>query len=261
MEIKIKKAIKAGNSSAVILPRAWLNKQVRVELIKKTEEIILTDVIEILKKHIPLSSIIGIYLAGSYARREEDENSDIDVLVITDGIDKEMIQEGVYNLLVISYQLLHQKLNQDLFPIGQMLKEAKPLLNYDYIKDLEIKVTKKNVKWYLDSTKEKLEMIGKYIDDALLKKNKHLEDKIAYTLVLRIKTLEIIKKLMQNKSYSKKEFLKLIKKISNGTNAYERYLAIKNDLKDENKLRIEEAKALYNYLKHDLARVKRMISR
>ena len=261
MEIKIKKAIKAGNSSAVILPRAWLNKQVRVELIKKTEEIILTDVIEILKKPIPLSSIIGIYLAGSYARKEEDENSDIDVLVITDGIDKEMIQEGVYNLLVISYQLLHQKLNQDLFPIGQMLKEAKPLLNYDYIKDLEIKVTKKNVKWYLDSTKEKLEMIGKYIDDALLKKNKHLEDRIAYTLVLRIKTLEIIKKLMQNKSYSKKEFLKLIKKISNSTNAYERYLAIKNDLKDENKLRIEEAKALYNYLKHDLARVKRMISR
>ena len=261
MEIKIKKAIKAGNSSAVILPRAWLNKQVRVELIKKTEEIILTDVIEILKKPIPLSSIIGIYLAGSYARKEEDENSDIDVLVITDGIDKEMIQEGVYNLLVISYQLLHQKLNQDLFPIGQMLKEAKPLLNYDYIKDLEIKVTKKNVKWYLDSTKEKLEMIGKYIDDALLKKNKHLEDRIAYTLVLRIKTLEIIKKLMQNKSYSKKEFLKLIKKISNNTNAYERYLAIKNDLKDENKLRIEEAKALYNYLKHDLARVKRMISR
>jgi len=259
MEIQIKKAIKAGNSSAVILPRAWLNKQVRVELVKKTADIILTDVIEILKRHIPLKSVIGIYLAGSYARGEEEKDSDIDILIITDDIDKEMIEEGAYNLLIVSYQLINQKLNQNLFPIGQMLKEAKPLLNYDYIKDLEIKVTKKNVKWYLDSTKEKLEIIGKYIDGALLKKNKHLEDRIAYTLVLRIRTLEIIKKLIQNKSYSKKEFLKLIKKISNGTNTYERYLAIKNDLKDESKLKIEEAKALYDYLKHDLARVKGMV--
>jgi len=30
MEIEIKKAIRAGNSSAVILPRAWLSKEVRV---------------------------------------------------------------------------------------------------------------------------------------------------------------------------------------------------------------------------------------
>jgi antitoxin component of MazEF toxin-antitoxin module len=45
MEIQIKKAIKAGNSSAVILPRAWLNKDIRVELIKKTPEIILSEVI------------------------------------------------------------------------------------------------------------------------------------------------------------------------------------------------------------------------
>ena len=29
MESKIKKTVKAGNSSAVILPRAWLNKNVR----------------------------------------------------------------------------------------------------------------------------------------------------------------------------------------------------------------------------------------
>ena len=259
MEIQIKKAIKAGNSSAVILPRAWLNKQVRVELIKKTNDIILTEVIEILKKHIPLNSIIGIYLTGSYARGEEEKESDIDVLIITDNLDKEMIQEGVYNLLIVSHQLLIQKLNQDLLPIGQMLKEAKPLLNSDYIRDLEIRVTKKNVKWYLESTEEKLDILKKYIEDALTKKKKHLEDRIAYTVVLRIRTLEIIRRLIQSKKYSKKEFLRLIKRISNGANAYERYLVIKNDLKDESKLKIDEAQKLYNYLKQDLKRVKRMI--
>jgi len=261
MEIQIKKAIKAGNSSAVILPRAWLNKQVRVELIKKTDDIILTEVIEILKKYIPLNSTIGIYLAGSYARGEEEKESDIDVLIITDNIDKEMIQEGAYNLLIVSYQLLIQKLNQDLLPIGQMLKEAKPLLNSDYIRDLEIKVTNKNIGWYLESTVEKLKILQRYMEDVLTKKKKYLEDRIAYTLVLRIRTLEIIRRLIQNKRYSKKEFLRLIKRISNGTNAYERYLAVKNDLKDESRLKIDEAQKLYNYLKQDLKKIKRMVDK
>ena len=259
MEIQIKKAIKAGNSSAVILPRAWLDKEVRIELIKKTPGVILNDVLEILKKNISLESVIGIYLTGSYARGEEEEKSDIDLLIITDDIDKKMIQEGMYNVLIVSYQLLYQKLEQDLFPVGQMLKEAKPLLNSDYIKDLEIKVTKKNVKWYLDTTKDKLEVIKEYIDDANGKNKKYLGDRIAYTLVLRIRTLEIIKKLVQNKNYSKKEFVKLIKTISNGTNAYERYLIIKNHLKEGEKLSVNETERLYEYLKKDLVRVKKMI--
>src|SRR3972149_65255 len=113
MQAQIKKAIKAGNSSAVILPRAWLNKEVRIELVKKTPEMILYDVLEILKKKIDLASIIGIYLTGSYARDEEDQNSDIDVLVVTKGVDKEMISEGSYNLLIMSYELLYQKLKED----------------------------------------------------------------------------------------------------------------------------------------------------
>jgi len=260
MEIQIKKAIKAGNSSAVILPRTWLNKEVRIELVEKTPEIIVQDVIEILKKHIPLIPIIGIYLVGSYARGEEDETSDIDILVITDNYDKEMISEGIYNILVVSYQLLFQKLNKNLFPVGQMLKEAKPLLNSDYIKNIEIKVTKQNVKWYIDTTKEKLEIIKEYIDYAR-SKNKNLGDRIAYTLILRIRTLEIIKRLIQNKNYSKKEFVRLIKKISGSANAYDGYLAFKNKLKEGNRLKINESEKLHEYLKKDLERVKKMVGR
>jgi len=259
MEIQIKKAIKAGNSSAVILPRAWLNKEVRVELIKKTPETILKEVIEILKENISLESIIGIYLVGSYARQEENENSDIDILVITDDIDKEVIEKGIYNVLIVSYQLLHQKLEQDLFPIGQMLKEAKSLLNSNYIKDLDIKVTKKNVKWYLDTTKEKLDIIKEYIDDAKKENRNHIRDRIAYTLVLRIRTLEIIKKLIQNKNYSNRKFVGLINKVSVGTNAYEGYLTVKNNLKERNRVTISETEKLYEYLKRDLAKAKNMI--
>lgn len=257
MEVQIKKTVKAGNSSAVILPRAWLNKEVRIELIKKTPKIILYDVLEILKKNIDLASIIGIYLVGSYSRGEEGENSDIDLLIITKGIDKEMISEGMYNILIISYELLYQKLNQDLFPIGQMIKEAIPLLNSDYLDLIEVKVTRKNIKWYLDTTEEKLKIIEKVLDKT--KNKKYLSDKIAYTLILRIRTLEIIKKLIQNRDYSKKDFVKLIKRISNGKNAYERYLAVKNNLEERQGISIEETKRLYKYLKDELIKVKKLV--
>lgn len=257
MQFQVKKTIKAGNSSAVILPRAWLNKEVRVELIKKPLEQMLHEVLTILNNRIQLESIIGIYLVGSYARGEEDKNSDIDILVITKGIDKEVINEGMYNILIISEELLTQKLIQDLFPIGQMIYEAEPLLNSNYLKLIKIEVTKENVKWYLDTTAEKLKIIGKYINK--LEKQKYLSDRFAYTLVLRIRTLEIIKKLIQNKQYSKKEFIQIINQISGSKNSYERYLAVKNNLKEQNKLKKEEAEKLYDYLEKDLIKVKEMV--
>jgi len=260
MQVQIKKTVKAGNSSAVVLPRAWLNKQVRVELVKKTPEIILNETLEILKNNIPLSEIIGIYLVGSYARKEQDENSDIDILIITKDIDKQMINQGIYSLLIVSSGLLHQKLNQDLFPIGQMIKEATPLLNSYYLDSINIKVTKKNVKWYLDTTKERLDIIEEYISEYKKQNKKYLSDKIAYTLILRIRTIEIIKKLIKNKPYLKKDFEKLIKRIAKSNNPYKRYLAVKNNLKDEQGISIQETERLYNYLEKDLVKVKAMVA-
>ena len=261
MEVQIKKAIKAGNSSAVILPRSWLNKDVRIELIKKSPDIILSDVINLAKKYIDLGDIIGIYLTGSYARKEEDKDSDIDILIITRNIDRKLINEGIYNLLIISSELLKQKLKEDLFPIGQMIKEAKPLLNSDYLSSLNVKITKDNVKWYLDTTEEKIKLIKKIINKEKDKNKKYVNDKIAYTLILRIRTLYIIRKLILNQNYSKKDFIILMKRVSKGMNAYERYLAVKNNLKEENGVSIEETERLYKYLIELLVEVKKSVSK
>lgn len=257
MEAQIKKAIKAGNSSAVVLPRSWLNKEVRVELFRKTPEIILSDVINIARKYVDIKEIIGIYLVGSYARGEEDDSSDIDMLVITKNVDKQMINEGIYNLLIVSSMLLKQKLDNDLFPIGQMLKEAKPILNSDYLDSIEVKVTKKNTKWYLETTKDKLKIIKKILDR--IKNKKDISDLVAYTLVLRIRTLCIIKKLILNEDYSKREFIKIIKKISEGTNAYEGYLAVKKSQQEKNRITFDETERLYKYLLDQLLEVKKIL--
>ena len=259
MEVQIKKAIRAGNSSAVILPKSWLNKEVRIELLKKTPEIILSDIIRIIKNYINLSDIMGIYLIGSYARDEEDEDSDIDILIITKDIDKEMIYEGIYNILIISSKLITQKLKNDLFPIGQMLKEAKALLNAPYVNQIKVEVTKNNVEWYIKTTGDKLKIIKKVLDWTNQKNKGYVDDIIAYTLVLRIRTLYIIKKLIENESYSKKEFIKMIKRISKATNAYERYLAVKNNSKENKGIIIIEAERLYEYLRTELSDIKRIL--
>lgn len=255
MEIQIKKTVRAGNSSAVILPRAWLNKEVRIELVKKTNETILCEAINILKEYIGLGEIIGIYLVGSYAREEEDENSDIDILAITKNTDRDVINEGIYSILLVSEELLNQKLRINLFPVGQMIKEAKPLINSSYLDKLEIKITKSNVKWYLDTTKDKLELIRQFILEIKDKKAK-VSDSVAYTLVLRMRTLYIIKQLIQSKKYLKKDLIHIIKRVSGGNEAYEGYLAVKNNNKDKNRISLEEVEKMYGYLKKQLEEVK-----
>ena len=259
MEIQIKKAVKAGNSSAVILPRAWLNKEVRIELVKKSHESILIDTINIIKKYLSLESVIGIYLVGSYARGEEDENSDIDLLVVTSNIDKEIINEGIYNVSIISKELLKENLSRDLFPIGQMIKEAKPLLNYEYLNSINVEVTKNNIRWYVDTTQIKLDLIKKVLDKYKKNNRDYVSDSVAYTLILRLRTMEIIKKMIKNKDYSKKDFISKINNISRSPNAYEGYLAVKNNLKKKNRVSLEESEKLYEYLKEELASVKKLV--
>lgn len=259
MEIQIKKTIKAGNSSAVVLPRAWLNKEVRVELVHKTSEMIFSDVSTILAKYTDLSAIIGIYLTGSYARNEEDERSDIDILVITDEFDRELIREGMYSILLVSTKLLKWKLEKDLFPLGQMIREAKPLLNSAYLNSIQIKATKKNVKWYIDTTEEKLQIIKEVIAIARKRNRKILSDKVAYTLVLRIRTMYILNRLLKNENYMKKDFIMLLKKISGGTHAYERYLSVKNNGGDEEGITLEETENLFIYLQNMLNAIKKII--
>src|SRR3990167_91548 len=108
MEI-MKRTIKSGNASAVVLPKAWLNRNVKVELIDQSHEIILQEVMEIVKSKMELSKIIGVYLVGSYAREEQDEHSDIDILIISEDVDSELIKVGSYEIMIVSLKLLNYK--------------------------------------------------------------------------------------------------------------------------------------------------------
>jgi len=256
----LKKTIKSGNASAVVLPKAWLDKRVRVELIDKTPETILYDVLEIIKPTVSLPDIIGIYLVGSYARVDQTDESDIDILIISQKTSKELIKKGNYEILIVSLDLLYYKLKKDLLPIGAMLKEARPLLNANFLIYLDIKVTKKNVRWYLETTHDRLKTIKESIDTIQSNKpNGKLSDAIAYSLILRLRTVYMIDCLKRGVDYKKGDFLKLVKTISGSLIAYERYVYAKGNDEYGRELPVSEGRKVYEYLKDYLKKIENSV--
>ena len=125
----VRKIVRVGNSAGVVLQREWLNGIAKVELVRKPLNI-KKDILEILDPY--LENVLGVYLTGSYARGEETENSDVDILVITDGISKR-IESGKYNIIMVSENELRDHIKKIAFPLIPMIAEAKALVNNNLI--------------------------------------------------------------------------------------------------------------------------------
>ena len=126
MEIIVKQTREVGTSAGVLLPRSWLNKQVVVKLFLPSKEEIIRDVLDILIKNNLIEEIKGIYLFGSYARGDYGSDSDIDILVITQNINK-LIDEGNYEIILVSEQNLDKNLPTSLYYIS-MIREMKVII-------------------------------------------------------------------------------------------------------------------------------------
>lgn len=233
-----------GNSAGILLPKDMAGKEARVIVIERTLNI-KKEIFEILSAY--LEDILGIYLIGSYARNEQTERSDIDILAITNKTDKR-IEHGKYSIILISKDILENQLKNNILPLLPMLKEAKPVLNSSLIENYkDSELTKKNLKWHIETTKSALKMNKAFIDFCKDYRRK-CSDKTAYSLILRLREVYIIDCLIKNKIWDNKKFLKLIKSISGSLNAYEGYLRIKNNKKPEKSLNVEEAGKIYDYV-------------
>src|SRR4030042_91090 len=240
----IRTAIKVGNSAGVLLPKQYLNSQVKVVLQPLNIE---RDILEILLEENLLKNTLGIYLVGSYARKEQKIESDIDVLVITSSISKKIIRER-YEIILLTKEQVEKQLKTNIVPLLPMLKEAKPIINGTLLeKYKQTKLTKKNLKWHIETTKSAMKVIEKSI--SLAKELGIKEgDSSAYSLILRLRGVHIVNCLKKDKLWSKKEFLNLIKEIAGSLKAYEGYSRAKADKKTKEGLPIEEAEKLMEYI-------------
>ena len=76
----VKTVVKSGNGGAVWVPKNWLGQEVVVILPDKPKISLKEKIIHILEPHLKEIAALAIY--GSYARNEQTEDSDIDILVI-----------------------------------------------------------------------------------------------------------------------------------------------------------------------------------
>jgi len=119
---------------------------------------------------------------------------------------------------------------------------------YLHLDNINVNSTYKNLKWYIDTTKDKIGLIRRALDSTKGK----VDNSVIYTIVLRIRTLHTIKKLIKNEKYSKKEFLSLIDKISGSDSAYEAYVLVKNNLDEDAITTKDESERLCSYLTKQL---------
>ncbi|MEX0921047.1 MAG: nucleotidyltransferase domain-containing protein [Candidatus Pacearchaeota archaeon] len=236
----IKQAIKIGNSSGVILPKAWENRKVKVELV---EDSINKDILEIINEKGLLSEVVGIYLVGSYARSEETPESDIDILIVTENTNKNIVR-GNYEILIISKKNLEKNLKKNLY-LYSMVNEAKPILNKSLLKkykeinhNLPEKKIINEIKSVLNINKETAKISQEH--------GKPVLDGTAYSVILRIKELFILYCIIKKKKYSKREFLKTLLE-KNAEESYNAYLRVKNDSKNKNNINPEEIISLIEF--------------
>ena len=194
-----------GNGGHIYLPKETVGKKVVITLKEKTIGDIEEEIINILKPD--LKHIQGIYLHGSYARNEQTTESDIDVLVLTDGKIKIKKRINEYEIISMSPVQLKKTLGYTAPLVLPAIREAIPILNQQLIqKYKQEKLTKKNTKWYIETTESSLKL-AKYL----------VEEKdiggVVYPLIMRLRGLHMISSLINNKQYSEKEIRSyLIKK-------------------------------------------------
>lgn len=240
----IKNTIRVGNSAGVLLPKEFLNTQVKIILQPLDIE---RDILDILIEAKILANVLGVYLVGSYARKEQTIESDIDVLVVTDSLN-DQIKKGKYDLMLVSKELIDEKMEKNIFPLIPMMIEAKPIINKKLLNEyVSTPLTLQNLKWHIDTTKSAMKVIEASIKLAK-ESNINEGDAYAYSLILRLRTLYIIDCLKKGKLWKKQGFLDLIKKTSGSLIAYERYLSSKNKNTLECKLPVDEAEKLMKYI-------------
>jgi len=228
----IKQTREVGTSAGVLLPRKWLNKQVVVTLLIPSIEEIAKEVIGILVGKNLNGEVKGIYLYGSYARGENDADSDIDILVITKKTNK-LINYMNYEILLVSEQDFSKNLSNSLNYLS-ILKEAKVIINEELIE----KYSSKNIRYKGNIISEivKIMKINKDSVEMCIKNNRKIPDGVIYSIILRLRELYLIKCLNLNRVYSKKYFVDMI-----GEKNYIAYNRVKRNERDLDEVSYNEA--------------------
>lgn len=242
----VKVATSLGNGSHVILPKDWEGYEVKLSRVENIDP--KRDILKMLAPY--LSDIIGVYLYGSYARKEQGPNSDIDVIVISDKKLGFIEFTKPFDVTIIEKSNLNRfkKANPVLF--YSFLLESNPIFNSSFLADLrdkELKDFKKYFRSYIADTSRTIEINNKLLnlnkEDNTLNADKNL----IYSLILRLRGIYIIDSLLREEKFSNEGFLKILKKkiAHQDPNVYyDLYRAVRDNKRPKNSVSLKEAEDL-----------------
>ena|SRR3989344_4202281 len=238
-----KKVVCFGNGSIVYTPKEWIGREVIITLPQLSLK---EEILDLLKLH--LENIQGIYLYGSYARNEQENDSDADVLVVSDK--KFSVKKAGYDINVHSLENLKKILvNNPLYSL--ILKEAKIILNKSLLDELKNIDSRRDFSFVLETTRGVLEINKDFID---MEKDDFDNSAVIYSLVLRLRGLYMIDCILKNKLYSNKDFKNFVMKkgVKNFNILYRAYRS-ERDNRRVGKIKIskDDVNRLYSLVKNE----------
>lgn len=228
--------VRVGNSAGVVLPREWLNGRARVELIERPLDV-RKDIFRILEPY--LEDVIGIYLVGSYARGEQTEESDVDVLVIS-GSTAKTIRSGKYEIVVSPLASVLSVLKERPELAYFKIMEAEVIMNKGLLEELKgVKLSKKDFGVFFKESRRMLKLSRNNL--ALDKKEGEFlkSGGVVYSLVLRLRGIFMIECLLKGRKYSNRDFGKwIVERVGIGKREYGEIMGVYRAVRDEKKIKM-----------------------
>lgn len=251
MEIT-KKVSRWGNSAGVLLPRELLGSIVKISIIN-TRKSIKEEVFEILSSY--LDEILGIYLTGSYARGEQNADSDIDIVVISNTLKKE-IKSGKYNISIYPLSALKKTIKINPILVLPRLREAKTILNSNLLSELNsISIKRKSFNYFIEECRRIIKIDEEFIKLDKAESDELKSESVIYSLILRLRGIFLINCILNNKDYTKRDFDKYLSNElgkQRSRTAYAIYSQIRDDERVQPKINIETAESLLSLLKKEV---------
>lgn len=214
----VKEVMDRGNSGGIYLPKSWVGQQVIVRPLSINEYVLnsLTPY---------LGDIAGIYLCGSWARKEQTADSDIDVLILSGNGLKLDKKDGI-DYRVINADDAKDAIREEPILLYPLLREAVPILNSRLLEELrKIKPSPGRLSWITDTTDSALKM-----NEARIELGRELSSAI-YSLLMRARGLYLAHLILAGKKYTNSGFEAFARKhgVEDYDAIYSVYRAVRDD--------------------------------
>lgn len=249
-----KKVVEIGNGAAVYVPKEYSGREVVVVIPEGIEEIkkrVLTGLVGF------MSNIAGVYLYGSYARNEQEADSDVDVLVITkekDGKIKEVFKD--IDLRTVSLNGVIRSIKDYPLLIMPIFKEAIVMLNPFLLEELKnYKIDIKKFKWSFEEIKRTIKIIENFIE----LDEEEISPSHIYSLIMRIRVCCLAECLLKNKKFTNNSIRELLLEQGFKKETIDRFFCIYRRIRENEilniKIRNEEILRLIEFVKDYLKKI------